>query len=256
MLDRNGVDKYGPPGFHLAQKEKDYVQHWVLTYLSRAGFGGIFKGGTCLQKAFGLPRYSEDLDFTLNEAEGEPDFEAISAFLSSAGFSGLAWKKVETIAASSSAKLRFRGPLYNGVSVSEGAILLEFSKREKTVLEPEAIVINPPYPDLLPYQVRVMRKEEIAAEKIRAVLTRTSARDLFDLYFLLHQKTRLDLKLTDAKLKYYDLTFDFGHFSKKVEGLRGEWRKEMTVLVPGDAVGADYEKIAKHVLDEAKKQLA
>ena len=131
MLDRKEIERYGPPGFHLAQKEKDYVQHWILSFLSRAGFGGVFKGGTCLQKAFGLPRYSEDLDFTINDS-AEPDLESISAYLSSAGFSGLVWKQ-EKSPNSTSAKLRYRGPLYADSSISEGTVRLEFSKREKTI---------------------------------------------------------------------------------------------------------------------------
>ena len=251
MLSRNEVNKYGPPGFHLAQKEKDYVQHWVLTFLSREGFGGVFKGGTCLQKAFGLPRYSADLDFNIDK-DGEPDFDAISAFLSSAGFSGLVWKKAATTANSTSAKLRYRGPLYNGAHLSEGIILFDFSKREKIVLKPQAALITPPYPDLLPYQVRIMHWEEVAAEKIRAVMTRVSARDLFDLYFLLHKKTRLNRKLVETKLEYYDIALDFKQFKGRVEKLRGKWRKEMAVLTPGEA---DYETMAKQVLKEVKGQL-
>lgn len=165
MLGRNDLNRYGPPGFHLAQKERDYAQYWVLAFLSRSGFKGIFKGGTCLQKAFGLPRYSEDLDFTLGEAQ-EPDFESISAFLSSAGFSGMSWKK-ESSERSSSARLRFRGPLYNGSAISEGTVLMEFSKRENVILSPQVVVITPPYPDLLPYELRVMDGRESAAREKR-----------------------------------------------------------------------------------------
>ena len=128
MLERSEIARFGPPGFHLAQKEKDYVQHWLLTYLSRSGFSGVFKGGTCLQKAFGLPRYSEDLDYTLN-GEEEPDWEAAGAFLSSAGFSGLAWK-TEKKEAAKRVRLKYRGPLDAGVERSEGSVLLDFSQRE------------------------------------------------------------------------------------------------------------------------------
>src|SRR3990167_4008923 len=131
MLNRNELNKYGPPGFHLAQKEKDYLQHWILSYLSQSGFGGIFKGGTCLQKAYNLPRYSEDLDFTLNHAK-EPDQKSFSTFLAAAGFSGLQWKETARDI-SHTIKLRFQGPLYNGTPRSENTIVFEFSKREKTL---------------------------------------------------------------------------------------------------------------------------
>jgi len=251
MLNRKEIEKYGPVGFHLAQKEKDYVQHWILSFFSRKGLNAVFKGGTCLQKAFGLPRYSEDLDFTA-EDETEPDFEAISAFLSSAGFSGLVWKREEG-RVSVSAKLRFQGPLYNGKSISEGVVLLEFSRREKVLLKPQPVLIMPPYQDILPYQLKVMAKEEIAAEKVRALLSRKSARDLFDLYFLLHQKTKLDRALVDEKLHYYKLQFEFGQLEKKVGRIEEIWKTEISELTPALL---PYETVAKVVLAEAKKQLA
>lgn len=248
MLNRNELNRYGPPGFHLAQKEKDYAQHWILSFLSRSGFGGIFKGGTCLQKAFNLPRYSEDLDFTLNDSK-EPESEEVSAFLSSAGFSNLVWKKEKTDLASK-ARLRFRGPLYNGTEISEGSVVLEFSKREKTLLNPNPIVITSPYPDLLPYQINVMDRREMAAEKIRAICTRDSARDLFDLYFLLHQRTEIRLELVEKKLEFYGLKFDYGKFSEKVKKLAKEWDREMSALTPNRI---EYSLVTKLVFSEFEK---
>ncbi|MFH1221678.1 MAG: nucleotidyl transferase AbiEii/AbiGii toxin family protein [Candidatus Micrarchaeota archaeon] len=251
MLNRNELVRYGPPGFHDAQKEKDYAQHWMLSFLSRAGFGAVFKGGTALQKVYGLPRYSEDLDFTLNDAT-EPDYEALAAFLDSGGFSGLNWKK-ETDERAVKARLRFRGPLYNGSAISEGVIRLKMSRREKTILEPAVAMITPPYPDLLPYQFRVMDKNEMATEKVRAIMTRTSARDLFDLYFLFHQKAGLKMDVVTAKLGYYGLSFDYRTFEKKVEELKAVWKKEMTALTSNPV---EYETAAKAALAAVKKDLS
>ena len=67
--------------------EKDYVLGWLLWGIGTEPVfreTWAFKGGTCLQKVFGLGRYSEDLDFTLQDA-AEPDLDALCAFLSSAG---------------------------------------------------------------------------------------------------------------------------------------------------------------------------
>ncbi len=228
MLDRDELAKQGPPGFNLGQKEKDYAQHYLLSYLSRSGFSGVFKGGTCLQKAYGLPRHSEDLDFTLDSVQ-EPDFDAISAFLSSAGFSRIGWQR-KAGSLSSMARLRFAGPLYNGTPISEGSVALEFSKRDRCLLPPVVALISPPYSDLLPYQLRVMDKGEIASEKVRAIMTRISARDLFDLYFLLHQQSAPEKMLIDAKLAARGLKFDEGEFLVHARGLEGIWQKEMAVL--------------------------
>ncbi|MFH1785854.1 MAG: nucleotidyl transferase AbiEii/AbiGii toxin family protein [Candidatus Micrarchaeota archaeon] len=247
MLDRNELNKYGPPGFHLAQKEKDYVQHWILSFISRSGFKGVFKGGTCLQKTSNLPRYSEDLDFTLNDAI-LVDMEAVEAFLSSAGFTGLKWK-TETKPVSETIRLRFRGPLFNGSEISEGFVTMDFSKRERTLMEVEPVMIISPYPDILPYNLNIMNKDEIAAEKVRAIMTRNSARDLFDLYFLLHQKARLNINLIEKKLLFYNKKFVLTDFDKKIDGLSKIWKKEINALTPNMV---DYELVAKTVKSSTK----
>ncbi len=52
-------------GYNLGQVESDYLQHILLLFLSRrAGNWLVIKGGTALQKAYGLNRFSDDLDFT------------------------------------------------------------------------------------------------------------------------------------------------------------------------------------------------
>jgi predicted nucleotidyltransferase component of viral defense system len=97
-----------------------------------------------------------------------------------------------------------------------------------------------------------MDKEEIAAEKIRAILTRLSARDLYDLHFLLYQKTSLRKELVENKLAYYDLTFNQEAFEKKVGRLRRIWKKEIAALTPSML---DYEIAAQMVVEKTKEQL-
>ena len=248
MLTREEINANGPPGFSLGQKEKDYVQHWVLSFLSRSGFKGVFKGGTALQKTFALPRYSEDLDFTLGEAE-LPDFGAVAAFLESAGFAETAWKLKES-EESLSAKMRTRGPLYNGKELSECSVTLEFSRREKPVLEPTLANIRPPYTDLMPYAIRVMNAKEIAAEKIRALMTRESARDLYDLHFLARRGETPALSVINDKLGYCGKKYSAAEFKRRVERLAKPWEKELAAFVPQRA---DYELAKKEVLAALQK---
>jgi len=59
-------------GFNLWQTEKDYLQHLFLLFLSKeAKREFVFKGGTALQKIYGLNRFSIDLDFTLSDDREE-----------------------------------------------------------------------------------------------------------------------------------------------------------------------------------------
>jgi predicted nucleotidyltransferase component of viral defense system len=69
MLTRNDLLPYKEAtGFNLGQIEKDYVQHLFLMNLyRRVGDEIAFKGGTALQKTYGLNRFSEDLDFALTK---------------------------------------------------------------------------------------------------------------------------------------------------------------------------------------------
>jgi len=247
MLTRELLEKGGEPGFSAGQKEKDYSQHWLLSYLAREGFLGVFKGGTALQKAYGLPRYSEDLDFTLNGAP-LPDFDAISRYLASAGFGIAKWKK-EEVKGSHSAKLRLQGPLYNGKAISECSISLDFSAREDCALAPARIEIRPAYQDMMPYSMLVMDRKEMAAEKVRAILTRASARDLYDLSFLLRQGFLPDREPVNGKLSYYGMQYSYEALERAIGKLARLWKVEMNALV---AQKPDFEAAKEEVLTRMK----
>jgi len=82
--------------------------------------------------------------------------------------------------------------------------------KKVTVLETEYPVI--PYP-----LVVHLSWEEILAEKIRAIFTRAKGRDLFDLWFLLSKNIKIDEKMVDAKMKFYNKKFDYNELKKKIE---------------------------------------
>jgi len=59
MLTRKELESFrNVLGFNLGQAEKDYLQHLLLFLMSKnARSELVFKGGTCLQKAYGLGRF-------------------------------------------------------------------------------------------------------------------------------------------------------------------------------------------------------
>jgi len=83
---------------------------------------------------------------------------------------------------------------------------LDFSFREK-VFTPQKSILETDYPILFTSYVHHLSQDEIFAEKIRALLTRSKGRDLYDLWFLLSQGAELDKKLVKEKLKYYGLQY-------------------------------------------------
>ncbi len=185
MLSRNELEKYkGMLGFNIWQAERDYLQHLLLLFLSKRTAGElIFKGGTALQKAFGLNRFSIDLDFTQSGDVPPELFTLIQNDLSAFGFKN----EYTSIKHKNSLAIKFKiqGPLYSGQEKTLTVLMVEISIRETILLEPETKEIFPIYTDLSPYLIKIMKPEEMLAEKVRAIMTRNQARDVFDLRFLL-----------------------------------------------------------------------
>ncbi|MFH1106298.1 MAG: nucleotidyl transferase AbiEii/AbiGii toxin family protein [Candidatus Micrarchaeota archaeon] len=232
MISRKELESAGRSlGFNAYQAEKDYLQHAFLASLysvSEREF--VFKGGTALQKAFGLDRFSEDLDFTL---VGKPQNAQalIQAAVADFGkFAEADSSKDQETADSFSVKLKAKGPLFGGSERSSQTILLEVSKREVLLKAPAARRVVPPYADLRAYVALCMDLDEQLAEKVRAIMTREKARDVYDAWFLVRKKAVFNKHDSDAKLSYYGKKFEFKEFKKAVLKKQKAWDKELRTL--------------------------
>jgi predicted nucleotidyltransferase component of viral defense system len=107
--------------------------------------------------------------------------------------------------------------------------------------------ITPIYKDLPPYTIPVMNPEEIMAEKIRAILTRDSARDVYDLWFLIEKKNKVPVSLINSKLEYYKKVFSFDEFKNSVEKKEKIYKQEMQQLIP---VLISFEEIKSSLLSQ------
>lgn len=227
MLLRSELKKYCLTlGFNLGQAEIDYLQHLFLFYLSQHSTGNlIFKGGTALQKCYGLPRFSIDLDFTSRNKESSSELmKAISREIEQFGYPTQI-EEVDTLG--ETFILKISGPLNSVNPMSVARLWIEISQRESLLIEPAAIKITPPYHDLKPYTILVMAEKEIAAEKIRAIMTRNKPRDVFDLYFLLKKGIRFHLDFVNSKLAYYQEVFIRERFIQKVREKKILWQQEL-----------------------------
>ena len=169
---------------------REYLQARILGSLQRAGAmtALAFQGGTCLRFIFGLPRYSEDLDFA---REREPagyslrgGLRAIRSDLSAEGYK--VDLRVREPAAVHSALVRFPGILHAiGLSPRPAEVLAV--KIEIDVRPPAGATTD----------VSAVRRHEtlrlfhhdrasLLAGKLHAVLQRpyTKGRDLYDLIWL------------------------------------------------------------------------
>ncbi len=180
MIDENTLLSYKTFSSSV-QIEKDYIQNIILKGLyEKASSAVVFKGGTALQKVYGLSRFSEDLDFTINAdvlPEIDEGLENASKYCDI--MTDISSERI-TIGSLTSFKLMINGPL----SIQRVTVYIV---NEHTSLDPIAVQIRPIYKDLQPYLVVAMDQREILAEKMRAILSRETkkARDLYDLHFML-----------------------------------------------------------------------
>src|SRR3989344_1597644 len=218
-------------GFNLGQLEKDYLQHLFLLFLSRHLKDElVFKGGTAIQKAYGLNRFSEDLDFTLNrETNSDELMEKIKKNINDFGFK--VESKILSSKISKGYRLMIKGPLYDGTERSIASLRIEISLRKDIFLDPDIKEIVPAYEDLQPYIVLIMNTEEILAEKIRAVFQREKARDVYDVWFLLKKGTKINYAFVEKKTEFYNIRFDKNSFLKRVSIIKKIWKEELSGYV-------------------------
>ncbi|MGC8831781.1 MAG: nucleotidyl transferase AbiEii/AbiGii toxin family protein [Thermoproteota archaeon] len=192
----------------------------------------VFKGGTALAFFYGLNRFSEDMDFTLKEhfdlrslmVEIGRDLEVLNM--------EAVFKIIEDNPGSFSFRIGVEGPFFTQ-EVERCFVRVEVSRREKVLREVEIKELRPVYPDILPFYVMVMNLEEILAEKVRALTWRGKARDLYDLWFLLKMRVRVDLDLINDKLSYYKKEFNLKEFMENVDKIREIWKQELPPVIIG-----------------------
>ncbi len=235
MISREELKAYeSVVGFNLWQLERDYLQHLLLLFLSQKTKKElVFKGGTALQKTFGLNRFSIDLDFTMTDKIGtEEVFLNVAKDITRFGFDAVL-KKVEDGKRGMTIKVGINGPLYEGAEKTSTMLRIEISRREDVFLEALTKEITPLYADLRPYYVLCMDPREILAEKVRAIIGRRYARDVYDRWFLLKKGTEPDLGLINGKLEYYKKTFNAEEFSGKVKEKEDVWESELKPIIMG-----------------------
>jgi len=162
--------------------EKDYVLTWVLQAIAASPLRDLlaFKGGTAIKKIY-MPdyRFSEDLDFTLLDTRRtNADFQAANITL--------AIRKMEEHAGGNpTVYVNYTGPLQ--ASIASRFLKVDFSRDEVLVFPTEKRSVRSSYSDCQAQRAElvVYSLEEIMAEKLRSLLTRTEPRDLYDIHYLL-----------------------------------------------------------------------
>jgi predicted nucleotidyltransferase component of viral defense system len=201
MITREQLRRIHSANLPLHVFEQDYVQALFLHIIYKNFESMVFRGGTYLRHAYGLDRFSEDLDFTLIQPIPRLDkrFQRMADELSVFGVIATI-DHIEEKPVSFSARLVYNGPLYTGLERSQGHIQLELSKRNDIIHTPGWTRLFFPYPELRVLSVLGLQKEEVLAEKLRALSMRGKPRDLYDVWFLLNQQVTIDPVLFQKKM--------------------------------------------------------
>lgn len=178
---------------------REYVQCLFLSvlYAHPASSHIYFKGGTAIHMIYQAPRFSEDLDFTSHITDAAFSSLITGTFSRLTQSERLVFKERTTITGK-----RFLLAATELPGLPAAYVNLDFSFREK-VLRPEQSIIQTAFPILFTEFVSHLSKEEMFAEKIRAIATRKKGRDLYDLWYLSARGATLDAKLVQQKLSYY-----------------------------------------------------
>jgi predicted nucleotidyltransferase component of viral defense system len=193
----------GEPSERRANLAREYLQLYLLRVLHELGttVDLAFVGGTALRVLHRIPRFSEDLDFSLEPAAKRPRldparlFDRIGRALSDAGYDLAVKAKSERTVAH--AFFRFRGiPREVGWSRDPEQALsvkLEIDLRPPRGAAVETTLVH----RFFPVSVRHYDLPSLFAGKLHAILARRWAkgRDWFDLVWYLTEHTGLEPNL-------------------------------------------------------------
>lgn len=238
----------GIKGLSLRNTEKDYLLEITLFALyHEAGKDLAFKGGTALYKLHSLNRFSEDLDFTLvsHKMKINELLTKVIKKLSDIGINGRL-KEVIDYKNQKNAQLELKGPLFDGNPKNICLISINISLKEKPLHKLEQRRIFSHYTDIPAFDVFVMAIDELLAEKMRALLTRDKARDVYDVWFLLNKGVYLNIKYVNKKLKLYNKTFSKKLFFEKIDEKKRSWVMDLKNLIIGEL--PDFTKIKREII--------
>ena len=241
MLTRTQIQRLAQRNhIGMQAQERDYLQHLLLMLLYSRSQALIFKGGTALRLVYRGGRYSEDLDFSVlasgnsvgaavRSAEFRTLWQAVVTDLRDFGAEGEmrnAWEGEVGL----SFDVSYQGPLYDGRDRSKGKVRVEISLRGEPLATRRELVRSE-YDDVRPFVVTVLSPEHLLAEKVRALLVRAKARDLYDVWLLIGQGVHLDGDLIGQKLELYEMSLTPVIVEAALTRARMDWERDLRPLL-------------------------
>lgn len=208
---------------------KEIIQEIALLGLWRSKFyeHALFYGGTALRILYGLPRFSEDLDFSLLVPKQKfnflPYYKAIKSELESFGFKVDVESKKKSIKTNIESAFIKASTKIHFIKIAVPSPIAERIQNNQILKIKVELDTDPPagfdveVKDLLrpiPFQVKTMPLADLFAGKSHALLarqwkSRVKGRDLYDYLWYLRRNTPIHLKHLEARL------IQSGHWNAK-----------------------------------------
>ena len=250
-------------GVRDQQIEKDYVLSWILKGIAQHDQLSkilVFKGGTVLKKVyFEGYRFSEDLDFTLlnSDVTNEQIFkwfrEIFEYIRDEANIPLGIIDDTEHDDGGINFYIGYVGPF--GGQGSNKKVKVDISRSEKLEFEPVYKPVFLEYSDLEVHQLLCYPLEELLVEKIRSVMQRMQARDLYDIWYLLEvHGMDVDFYLNEFRNKCVSKGLNPGDFPSKLKErlpqYKGRWQSSLREQIPDSL---DFEQVEREIQRHLKK---
>lgn len=233
MLTRAQIQRLAQRhGIGVQPQERDYLQHLLLFSLYRRSQSLVFKGGTALRIVYKGNRYSEDLDFNgpADAASIKGHWLAVVGDLRDFGVHAEIRNEWQS-EVGTSFDVSYQGPLFDGRDRTKGKVRVDISTRQERI-DTRRELVSSEYDDLRPFVANVISPEHLMAEKVRALLMRSKARDLYDLWLLGNQGVRLDKALIRRKLALFEVTLSDASLGEALEKAKTDWTRDLRPLLP------------------------
>jgi predicted nucleotidyltransferase component of viral defense system len=250
-------------GVRDQQIEKDYILSWILFGIAKHKLLSkaiVFKGGTVLKKVyFENYRFSEDLDFTLLNAEISNEhifswFKEVFEYIKEEANIPLEIiDNNEHEDGGINFYISYIGPL--GGQGNNKRVKVDISRSEQLVFESVMKDVFVDYTDLEAYQLLCYPLEEVLVEKMRSVMQRMQARDFYDIWYLLEEhEMDADFYISEFEAKCKSKDLQYSDFPKKLEErlpqYRGRWNSSMSEQIKDLP---DFDQVEREVQRQLKK---
>jgi predicted nucleotidyltransferase component of viral defense system len=164
----------------------------------------VFKGGFVLRHAFGVVRFSKDVDATrARPPKHKLDAGEVAESIRAASIGDQVRFDPGRPATDTARSLDFDHVAVAGALISSADVQVEVSYREGVVDPPLRIMIGPPFYE--PFAIDVMQPHEIVAEKLRTLAQRSRPTDLADIAVMLGREDVDDLDVARVARTKFEL---------------------------------------------------